>query len=374
MHRIRRPLVCLTAVALLLTGACKTQSSAASTPVAIVASTSASTAPSASSASPSPVRSLSSTAATATASPSPSASRSAAVAATTADKAPAAAPYLDVVSGTADIAAISKKTGLTDFTLAFVLAATDGSCTATWGGEKKITDSGVQEITDAIGDVGGEAVVATGGASGTYLESVCSASELATAYGDALDAADSNTLDVDIEQSVDVDTVTSALAILQKKRDTAISLTVPVEGTSAGLSDAATTLLRSAEKAGVEVTVNAMTMNFGYDGNWGDAMNAATEAVHADMAAIWTGRSDAQLYRMLGITPMIGVNDTGPVTTVAHAKTVLSFAEEKNLAFVRFWSINRDNGDCADGSLSFDCSGIDQNDYAFTKLFADFDE
>ncbi|XVV14260.1 glycosyl hydrolase [Actinoplanes sp. CA-131856] len=333
MNPKRRSLVCLTAAALMLATGCKASDAAG-----------------------------------ASASAGVSASPSAAVT----KKTPAVAPYIDVTSGTTDISKISAKTGMTDFSLAFILAKSTTSCTPTWGGTKALTDSTVQAQVTKIAALGGRVVVSSGGATGTYLESVCTSAQLAKAYTQALNATGSNALDVDIEQAVAPGTVAKALATLQAARGTAISLTVPVGGMTAGLTDKSIALLRSVKNVGVEVTVNPMIMNFDASGGWGAAMIAATEAVHTDLKAIWTGRTSAQLYAMLGVTPMIGVNDTGPVTTVANAKTLLTYAEQKNLAFIRFWSINRDNGNCTSGSLSGTCSGIAQSEYAFTSLFSGY--
>ncbi|MFF5291109.1 hypothetical protein [Paractinoplanes globisporus] len=290
----------------------------------------------------------------------------------TASAAPAVAPYLDIVSGSSDISDISAKTGQASFTVGFVVASSSGGCTPTWGGSTAIDDGTIKAAIAKIKAAGGKAIVATGGETGPYLETACSASELASAYGKVLDVVGSNYLDVDIEQTVDPATVTAALATVQKARRTAITLTLPVDGTEAGLTDAAIALLTSAKNAGLDVTVNAMTMNFTATGDWGTAMTTATEAVKDDVARLWSDRSDAEVYAMLGVTPMIGVNDTGPVTTLANAKTLLSWAEARGLGFVRFWSVNRDNGDCADGSVSPTCSGIGQSAYAFTALFKTF--
>jgi len=285
---------------------------------------------------------------------------------------PAVAPYIDIVSGTADVEAIHDSTGLTDFTLAFVLADDSGTCTASWGGTAALDDRSIRAEIDKIEGFGGTVTVSTGGADGSYLEKVCPAGQLAGAYATALDAAGSNHLDVDIEKAISTGTVIAALSALQADRGAAITLTVPVDGVETGLPEASVGLLRAAEQAGLEVTVNAMTMNFDATGDWGKAMVAAAEAVHADLAAVWTDRTDQQIYAMLGLTPMIGVNDTGPVTTAADARTVLAYAERTGLGFLRFWSVNRDNGDCATGKLSSACSGIDQQDYAFTRIFAGY--
>ncbi|BAL92449.1 putative glycosyl hydrolase [Actinoplanes missouriensis 431] len=304
---------------------------------------------------------------TATTSPTVAASTTA-----TAD-APAVAPYIDIVSGTVDIDEVAEQTGQDDYTLAFLLADTAGTCTATWGGSKALDDSTVQAEIAKIAALDGDVIVSTGGATGTYLESVCTADELAAAYSSALDAAGSNALDVDIEQTVTAATVTQALRTLQTDRGTAITLTVPVGGTVLGLTDTSIALLQSAADAGLDVTVNAMTMNFTEENDdWGASMTTATEAVVADVKSVWTTLSDAEAYQMLGVTPMIGVNDTGPITETADAQTLLDYAEEKGLGFVRFWSVNRDNGGCTTGEVEATCSGIAQETYEFTKMFADF--
>ncbi|XVU27036.1 glycosyl hydrolase [Actinoplanes sp. CA-054009] len=381
MNPKRRSLVCLTAAALMLAAGCKASDAADASPIASATSAVAASpstpdspaAPTSAAASTStPATASTSTAATASTSTSAAAGRSATPTAAVKKKTPAVAPYIDVTSGTTDIGKISAKTGMTDFSLAFILAKSTTACTPTWGGTKALTDSTVQAQVKKIAALGGRIVVSSGGATGTYLESVCTSAQLAKAYTQALNATGSNALDVDIEQTVAPETVAEALAILQAARGTAISLTVPVGGMTVGLTDKSIALLRSVKNAGVEVTVNPMIMNFDASGGWGAAMIAATEAVHTDLKAIWTGRTSAQLYAMLGITPMIGVNDTGPVTTVASAKTLLTYAEQKNLAFIRFWSINRDNGGCTSGSLSGTCSGITQSEYAFTSLFSGY--
>ena len=279
------------------------------------------------------------------------------------------APYVDVASGSLDIAEAVRESGQTDFTLAFVVAGRAGTCVPTWGGVLPMDAAAVQEDLDEIARLGGEVTVSTGGATGTYLETVCSRAELTAAYRAALDAAGSNDLDVDIERPVSPATVTGALADLQRERGTTVTLTVPVAGPAQGLTEETVTLLRGAEAAGVELSVNAMTMNFDPAGlGWGEAMTRATEAVAADLAAIWPERDGTAIHRMLGVTPMIGVNDTGPVTTLSDAQEVLRHAEERGLGFVRFWSVNRDNDGCS-GTVSPTCSGISQSNFEFTELF-----
>jgi chitinase len=172
---------------------------------------------------------------------------------------------------------------------------------------------------------------------------------------------------------VTVETVAGALAALQKARGTAITVTLPVEGITAGLADPGIELLQAVEDTGAEVTVNAMTMNFdAAGGGWGRAMTTAAEAVKDDLDSIWTEKSDAELYEMLGVTPMIGANNSGGTTKSADATYLLDWAAGKDLGFVRFWSVNRDNGNCTDGSVASNCSGISQTTYQLTDQFHDY--
>ncbi|MBB2940803.1 hypothetical protein FB565_000507 [Actinoplanes lutulentus] len=87
-----------------------------------------------------------------------------------------------------------------------------------------------------------------------------------------------------------------------------------------------------------------------------------------DITAIWGDAVD------ISVTPMIGVNDSGAVTTLADAESLLTHAKTEGYESVRFWSADRDTGDCPDGTLSSTCSGIAQDDHAFAKLFTTFND
>ncbi|MEV4347728.1 hypothetical protein AB0J83_25005 [Actinoplanes sp. NPDC049596] len=106
---------------------------------------------------------------------------------------PVVAPYIDIVSGTADISAIASATGQKPFAPAFVVAGSSGSCTATWGGSTALNDSTVAAGIAEITALGGTPIVSTGGADGTYLETACSSTDaLAAQYEAALDQAGSH--------------------------------------------------------------------------------------------------------------------------------------------------------------------------------------
>jgi hypothetical protein len=281
-------------------------------------------------------------------------------------------PYIDITMASPTLKDVATATGQKHFNLAFALADSTG-CNPSWGGTIPLNDSRIiGEVNDLKG-VGGDVTVATGGAAGPYLENSCgSSSALLAAYKKALDAVGSNRLDVDVEASIPVAQVNTALKQLQSERGTAVSYTLRVQAQDYGVDPFSVQILQDAASRGLNVTVNPMLMDFGYSGAWGDALISAANATLGQMKQIWTGKSDAELKRMLGLTPMIGKNDTGPTTTQAIARQVLSYAQSNHVGYIGFWSVGRDNGGCANGSVSPTCSGISQSTYEFTNIFKGF--
>jgi chitinase len=77
----------------------------------------------------------------------------------------------------------------------------------------------------------------------------------------------------------------------------------------------------------------------------------------------------------IGITPMIGVNDTNTeVFTLANASALASWARGQSFVNrLAFWSLSRDNGGCANqGFASPICSGVSQSNFQFSSLFSSF--
>jgi hypothetical protein len=281
-------------------------------------------------------------------------------------------PYADITMATPTLRDVANATGQKHFTLAFALADSSG-CNPSWGGTVPLNDPRIiGEVNDLKG-VGGDVTVATGGAAGPYLENTCaSTAALVAAYEKALDAVGSNRLDVDVEASIPVAQVNTALKQLQSARGTAITYTLRVQAQDYGVDPFSVQILQDAASRGLNVTVNPMLMDFGYSGDWGSALISASNATLAQMKQIWPAKSDADLKRMLGLTPMIGRNDTGPTTTQAIARQLLSYAQSNHVGYIGFWSTGRDNGGCPNGSVSPTCSGISQTTYEFTNIFKAF--
>ncbi|GAA4028491.1 hypothetical protein GCM10022247_61830 [Allokutzneria multivorans] len=282
------------------------------------------------------------------------------------------APYIDITMERPTLPEVARATGVKHFTLAFALGSHAG-CDPKWGGTIDLTEPRIINQIRELKAMGGDVVIATGGALGPYLEHVCgTASALAGAYRKILDATGATHIDVDVEAAIPADTVNQALATVQRERGTSVGYTLRVQGQDYGVDPFSLQILQSAARHNVDVLVNPMLMNFGYTGDWGDAMISASQAVLRQMKTVWPNKSDAQLRAKLGVTPMIGRNDTGMTTTQAHARKLLDWARSNSIGFIGFWSIGRDNGSCAGGGVSPTCSGIAQSQWEFTTIFKGF--
>lgn len=290
---------------------------------------------------------------------------------------PAYPPYVSATTAS-DLDAAGSASA---YNLAFVIA--DGrDCTPMWDGTTSIGDSAVRSRISALTDSGASVRVSFGGAAGTELAEACdSASELAAAYGKALDAAGATVADFDVEgdalkNSGSVDLRSEAIALLQKDRpDLSVSFTLQVM--PSGLGDDSVALLDSANNHSVQVsTVNTMTMNYGssYDDDMGDYAEQAAKATHDQLADIF-GLSGAAAWQGPALTSMIGVNDVDNETfTLEDAAQAREFAEAKNIAWVSMWASFRDR-QCEDDAASSkgaqpDCSGVDQKDGEFGEAFS----
>ena len=283
------------------------------------------------------------------------------------------APYIDITMNTPTLTDVANATGQKYFTLAFVLGSSAG-CDPQWGGTIPLNEPRIIDQIKQLRSAGGDVIIASGGAMSPYLENLCgSASDLAAAYGKVLDATGATHLDIDVEASIPHDMVNTALATLQHDRGTVISYTLRIQGQDYGLDPYSITVLKSAAAKGVNVIVNPMLMNFGYTGDWGDAMVSAANATLAQIKSeVWPDKTDAQLRATFGVTPMIGRNDSGMTTTQADAQKLLSWSRTNNIGFIGFWSAGRDNGGCPSGGVSPTCSGISQSTYEFTNIFKGF--
>jgi hypothetical protein len=263
---------------------------------------------------------------------------------------------------------------LKDFTLAFVTSA---GCKASWFNAYDPRAGWGKDQIDAIRAAGGDVKLSFGGASGTELAQACSTVDsLYAEYDAVVNAYNLSYVDFDIEGAAITDTAandrrSAALAKLQQAHPgLKVSLTLPVlpEGlTSDGLA-----VVQSAINAGLAVDmVNVMAMDYQRPStNYGDDAVQAAQSTHDQLKTLYPARSDAQLWAMVGVTPMIGVNDDQGVFNQSAAQELVGFAQQKHLGMLAFWEMTRDANACT-GAL-YKCTNVPQSPYDFSKIFAQY--
>jgi hypothetical protein len=296
------------------------------------------------------------------------------------------APYNNDAARETDLVALSKASGARFFTLAFIESSKGKNCQATWNTKQPI-GSWMRASIDALRATGGDVRVAFGGSSNSELAVTChSLSNLETQYQAVLDTYNLTHIDFDIEGKTLRNTRATerrnrAIAALQQRAAQAgkqlnVSYTLPVEVT--GLSQGDLNLLRSAIQNGVQVSVvNLMTMDYYSKHAQGDQMGknaiATAKSVLRQLQQLYPAQSSGQLWNMLGLTPMIGVNDdTNEIFTMQDAQTVVSFARQQKLPQLAFWSMGRDRACTSEQTAPHGCSGVDQQPYDYAQAFAAF--
>ncbi|MGW2704910.1 cellulose binding domain-containing protein [Streptomyces sp. NPDC001340] len=282
------------------------------------------------------------------------------------------APYIDMGAWpTPSMPDMALASGLKSYTMAFVTAS---GCKAMWFNAYDPRGGWAKDQIDAIRANGGDVKVSFGGASGIELAQACdSVDSLYTEYNAVVNAYDLTYVDFDIEGAAIADPASisrrsQALARLQQAHPgLRISLTLPVlpEGlTSDGLN-----VVKAARDAGVDLDlVNLMAMDYYRSVDYGDAALQAAQSTFTQLRSLYPGRSDAQLWAMTGVTPMLGQNDDGHVYDQSDARQLVSFAQDKHLGELAFWEATRDRNACT-GAL-YQCTNVPQSPYEFAKIFA----
>jgi carbohydrate binding protein with CBM5/12 domain len=291
------------------------------------------------------------------------------------------APYVDIsLYPTFNLSQAASAAGSRYFTLGFVLNV-GGECTAGWSNYSALDSGFMQDDIASLRAMGGDVSISVGGANGSEPASSCSSpGALQAQYQRIVSTYQLSHLDFDVEgaglaDAAVVDRRNKAIAGLEGANpNLKISYTLPV--LPSGLTQDGINLLRNAVTDGVRVdVVNMMTMDYGGpNSDMGGAAISAANSLVGQLGSIFTGKSNSQLWAMVGITPMIGQNDSqGEVFTLADAQNVISFAKSHGVTELSFWSAGRDNGGCPGQTYaSPSCSGLAQNQWAFSSAFASF--
>jgi hypothetical protein len=293
-------------------------------------------------------------------------------------KIPEVAPYFEptgVHLGNLQTAVNSH--GLKSFTAAFVLG---NKCTPTWDDGSTITGTDAKSnLVKKAKTAGATPIISFGGQSGNELAKVCTTtSKLVTAYTGVINKFGAGKIDFDIEGAANINATAvntrryQAIKALETKfPKLTVSLTIPVgySGIETAKADGdGVTFLKLAKAQGARINVvNLMTMDYGdAHSNMGTAATTSATKALAQIKKIWT----ADTFANIGITPMIGDNDTpGETFSYADAQTVVTFAKNKGVHRLAFWAINRDQSCGAGDQAPGTCTNLAQDPLDYTDAF-----
>ena len=316
------------------------------------------------------------------------------------------APYVDATGWPPlSLTEVAEETGVKHFVLGFIVDETGSACKASWGGFFDIEGwTAAQDFMfplledgeiGALRQMGGDVMVSIGGAANTPLASACeSVAALAIEYQEIIDTYDITHLDFDIEgiwvlDDEATDRRSQAIGQVQEymtaqERPLDIWYTLPVLPN--GLTTEGVAILQSALENQVIISgVNIMAMDYGYqmapnpEGYMGEYAIESAESLHAQLENLYQNagidKTAEELWKMVGVTPMIGMNDvTTEIFDLEDAQQLNDFATEKNIGMLSLWSTNRDK-QCEGGAIdnvNITCSSILQEPYEFSSIFNDY--
>jgi chitinase len=281
--------------------------------------------------------------------------------------------------------------------LGFVVGSSSRPCTPTWGDYYTLAEAEQELDLDAraaqLRRQGGSAMISFGGADNSELALGCTdRRRLAAAYLAPVKRYRADVIDLDLEGEALSDRAAGvrrakAIAAVQRRRAAAdrplrVWVTLPVA--ARGLTAEGVAAVRTLLAGGVKLAgVNVMAMDFGPgEGAEDDMVGTVEQALNAargQVQSLWQGAGlksgAAASWGRLGVTVMIGVNDVpGQRFTVADARELSDFVNQRGIPRVSIWSLNRDS-QCGGafsrtGVLSNTCSGVRQKSLQFTHIFS----
>jgi hypothetical protein len=302
------------------------------------------------------------------------------------------APYYEMYDTSTDLAALSQQSGARYLSLAFLETATAGSCTAYWDGAttEPIAASSYGSDIAAIQAHGGNVIPSFGGytadTTNTDIADSCtSVPAIAAVYESLITTYNVPRIDLDVE----ADSLTNTAGINRRNEAIAMteawaaahhrhiqfSYTLPTFPT--GLPSAELGVLQNAVADGARIsTVNLLTFDY-YFGTQQD-MVADTESAAAglftQLQSLYPTATSRQLWHMIGVTEMPGIDDFGPDETfsTADATAILQWAQHAGIGLISFWALQRDNGSCPGTKGAGACSGVTQPTWYFSHVFEHF--
>ena len=301
------------------------------------------------------------------------------------------APYFETYQSDS-LSGLSAQSGDKFLTMAFIQTASKGSCTVEWDGDtsKPISSSTFGSDINTIRAGGGDVIPSFGGFTadntGTEIADSCtSVASIAQQYENVITTYNVTRLDLDTEDNsltntAGIDRRNKAIAMVeqwaaQNGRTVQFSYTLPT--TTSGLADTGMNVLQNAVQNNARIdVVNIMTFDY-FDNQSHEMANdtkTAANGLVGQLQQLYPSKTQAQLWGMVGITEMPGIDDFGAAETftTADAPAVESWAVQQGIASLSFWALQRDNGGCPGTGGSDTCSGVAQSQWQFSHAFAPF--
>ncbi len=300
------------------------------------------------------------------------------------------APYFEAFNGDS-LSGLSSQSGDKFMTMAFLQTASTGSCTVDWNGDTTMpVGSAFANDINTIRAAGGDVIPSFGGftADDTATEiadSCTNVAAIAQQYENVITTYNVTRLDLDTEDNsltntAGIDRRNKAIKMVEdwattNGRTVQFSYTLPT--TTNGLAQTGLNVLQNAvaNNARIDI-VNIMTFDY-FDNQThemaNDTMTAANGLV-SQLQQLLPGKSTTQLWAMVGVTEMPGIDDFGAAETFTtnDATTVENWAVSKGISSLSMWAVQRDNGGCVGTAGSNTCSGIAQSTWQFSHTFQPF--
>jgi hypothetical protein len=300
-------------------------------------------------------------------------------------------PYFEAYSGDSPLT-LSQESGAKYLTMAFIQTASKGSCTALWNGDTSmpIAQSSFGSDISAIQAAGGNVIPSFGGYTADHdgndiADSCTNVSQIAAAYESVVTTYNVTRIDLDIEDNSLTDSAgitrrNQAVAMVESwaaSTGRTVQFVYTIPSTTTGLDSSGLNVLQNAVANNATVTIaNIMTFDYyiGTTQEMATDTETAANGLYNQLHGLYPSKSAAQLWEMIGVTDMIGIDDYGAAETftTADASTVYNWASGKGLGELSFWALERDNGGCPGTAGSDTCSGISQSTWFFSNAFEPF--
>ena len=302
------------------------------------------------------------------------------------------APYFEGYTPD-DPAVLSAESGDKYLTLAFIQTPAPGSCTLDWNGNAAdpISWSTYGAAIAKIRASGGDVIPSFGGYTADHAgeeiaDSCTDVNKIAADYEQVITTYHVTRLDFDVEDfsqdnPAGINRRNEAIRLVEqwaavRHQTVQFVYTIGTNLTGLDVPEGVSVLQNAvADHARIDI-VNIMTFDY-YDGlphEMGQDTVTAAKAVVQQLRSVYPHKSVAELWHMLGITEMVGIDDYGPpeIFTPADAVFVEHWAKATGIAELSFWALERDNGGCVGTAGSDSCSGVAQSTWQFSHTFEPF--